>query len=303
MNNPQFLKFIGQKQRLDKYLVNNFPELSRNYITNLIKNKNILVNNKAVKCGHMLTNSDEVLINKVEKTAPNIKGEDIEFEIVYEDNDIIIVNKPQGIVVHPCESTKSGTIVNGLIYKIGNTLSGINGILRPGIVHRIDKDTSGLIVVAKTDTAHRNLSLQFENHTITREYRGIVRGKILENLTIDKPIGRNSRDRKKMTVTYRNSKQAITHVCPIEILRNYTYCKFILETGRTHQIRVHMKSIGHPILGDKMYGITDEEFNLKGQLLHAQKLGFIHPTSNVYMKFTSELPKYFLDTLKNLNER
>lgn len=303
MNNPQFLKFIGQKQRLDKYLVNNFPELSRNYITNLIKNKNILVNNKAVKCGHMLTNSDEVLINKVEKTAPNIKGEDIEFEIVYEDNDIIIVNKPQGIVVHPCESTKSGTIVNGLIYKIGNTLSGINGILRPGIVHRIDKDTSGLIVVAKTDAAHRNLSLQFENHTITREYRGIVRGKILENLTIDKPIGRNSRDRKKMTVTYRNSKQAITHVCPIEILRNYTYCKFILETGRTHQIRVHMKSIGHPILGDKMYGITDEEFNLKGQLLHAQKLGFIHPTSNVYMKFTSELPKYFLDTLKNLNER
>lgn len=302
MNNPQFLKFIGQKQRLDKYLVNNFPELSRNYITNLIKNKNILVNNKAVKCGHMLTNSDEVLINKVEKTAPNIKGEDIEFEIVYEDNDIIIVNKPQGIVVHPCESTKSGTIVNGLIYKIGNTLSGINGILRPGIVHRIDKDTSGLIVVAKTDAAHRNLSLQFENHTITREYRGIVRGKILENLTIDKPIGRNSRDRKKMTVTYRNSKQAITHVCPIEILRNYTYCKFILETGRTHQIRVHMKSIGHPILGDKMYGITDEEFNLKGQLLHAQKLGFIHPTSNVYMKFTSELPKYFLDTLKNLNE-
>ena len=230
-----------------------------------------------------------------------IKAENISLDIVYEDNDMLVVNKPQGMVVHPAAGNYTGTLVNALLYHCGDSLSGINGEKRPGIVHRIDKDTSGLLLVAKNDNAHQKLSSQIKEHSLTRAYKALVHGNIKQDSgRIDAPIGRHPSDRKKMTITDKNSREAVTNFRVLERYGRYTFVECILETGRTHQIRVHMSKNGHPIVGDKTYGVKKEEFNLTGQLLHAYKVGFIHPVSGEYMEFVSELPDYYMNVLDRL---
>ncbi len=285
-------------QRLDIFLVSKFENLSRSYIQTLIKNNLVSVNGQIKKSNYMLKPNDNI---KMKIPAPQnltIIPENIPLEIIYEDTDIIIVNKPQGMVVHPGAGNFSGTLVNALLFHCKN-LSGINGILRPGIVHRIDKNTSGIIVVAKNDVAHRFLSAQFANHTISREYIGIVHGNLNENGTINKPIGRNPVDRKKMAIKI-GGKKAITHYSVIENFACYSLVKFKLETGRTHQIRVHMASINHPLLGDDVYGKVDKLFGLSGQALHAKILGFTHPSTKKYVEFEQEPPEYFNKLIEKL---
>ena len=242
----------------------------------------------------------------VEKVPENIVAEDIPLDIVYEDEDIIIINKAKGMVVHPANGNYTGTVVNSLMHSHEGRLSSINGVVRPGIVHRIDKDTSGIIVVAKNDNAHKKLSDQFKVHSISRKYVALVKGIIKEDeLTIDKPIGRSTKDRKKMAVTDKNSRNAVTH---ISVLRrfytsNVTLVEARLETGRTHQIRVHMASLHHPLIGDEVYGKKDPKFKVEGQMLHAKSLGFIHPTTNEFVEFDSELPDYFKKILTSLENK
>ncbi|MDE6182332.1 MAG: RluA family pseudouridine synthase, partial [Eubacteriales bacterium] len=231
----------------------------------------------------------------------NIKEENIPLDIIYEDDDIILINKPQNMVVHPAAGNYEGTLVNALMFHCKGNLSGINGILRPGIVHRIDKDTSGILVVAKNDNAHQKLAIQLANHSMTRVYYAIVTGNLKEDTgTIDAPIGRHKVDRKKMAVINKNSKNAITHYTVLERLKKHTLVKLQLETGRTHQIRVHMAYIGHSLLGDEVYGAKKQPYKLLGQALHAKVLGFIHPTKNEYMEFETELPEYFNNLIKKL---
>ena len=233
-----------------------------------------------------------------------IVPENIALDIVYEDEDVIVVNKPQSMVVHPAPGHMTGTLVNGLLYHCKNNLSGINGIQRPGIVHRIDKDTSGILVVAKNDKAHQSLAMQLAEHSITRKYHAVVFHAVKqESGTVNQPIGRNPKDRKKMAVTKKNSRHAITHYTVLERLGNYTYIQAQLETGRTHQIRVHMSFIGHPLLGDTVYGPKKQPFSLCGQALHAKVLGFIHPTTKKYMEFETPLPQYFVALLEKLRKR
>jgi len=235
---------------------------------------------------------------------PEIIPENIPIDVVYEDEYMLVVNKSQGMVVHPAAGNYTGTLVNALLYHCGDTLSGINGEKRPGILHRIDKDTSGLLMVAKCDEAHLKLSEQIKEHSLTRAYKALVHGGFsADNGRIDLPIGRHPLDRKKMTVTEKNSREAVTNFNVIERFGKYTFVECILETGRTHQIRVHMSHNGHPIVGDKTYGVKKEEFNLSGQLLHAYKIGFIHPADNKYMEFTSEIPDYYEKVLYNLRKR
>lgn len=285
-------------QRLDIFLASKFENLSRSYVQTLIKNNLVSVNGQIKKSNYILKPNDNI---KMKIPAPqnlSISPENIPLEIIYEDCDIIIVNKPQGMVVHPGAGNFSGTLVNALLFHCKN-LSGINGILRPGIVHRIDKNTSGIIVVAKNDIAHRFLAAQFENHTITREYIGIVHGNLNENGTINKPIGRSPVDRKKMAIKI-GGKKAITNYNVIENFTCYSLAKFKLETGRTHQIRVHMASINHPLLGDDVYGKADKLFGLSGQALHAKILGFTHPFTKKYIEFEQEPPEYFNKLIEKL---
>lgn len=291
-------------QRVDKLLADRLDSLTRSHIQKLISDDGVFVNNQKIKANYKLRCGDEIRVVIPELKEPEITAENIEIKIVYEDDDMLVVDKPQGMVVHPAVGNYSGTLVNALLYHCGDTLSGINGEKRPGILHRIDKDTSGLLMVAKNDKAHLNLSEQIKAHSLTRAYKAIVHGGFTADKgTIDKPIGRHPTERKKMTVTYNNSRDAVTHYNVLERLGAYTFIECILETGRTHQIRVHMSNGGHPIVGDKTYGVKKEEFNLVGQLLHAYKLGFIHPTTGEYMEFTSELPNYFEKTLYNLRKR
>ena len=277
---------------------------SRSRVQKLAEQGFLKVNEKAVKSNYKLHEKDVVVFTIPEIQPVEIVPENIALDIVYEDEDVIVVNKPQSMVVHPAPGHMTGTLVNGLLYHCKNNLSGINGIQRPGIVHRIDKDTSGILVVAKNDKAHQSLAMQLAEHSITRKYHAVVFHAVKqESGTVNQPIGRNPKDRKKMAVTKKNSRHAITHYTVLERLGNYTYIQAQLETGRTHQIRVHMSFIGHPLLGDTVYGPKKQPFSLCGQALHAKVLGFIHPTTKKYMEFETPLPQYFVALLEKLRKR
>ena len=292
----------GEEGRLDKYLSDKLEDMTRSYLKKLISDdKAVLVNGNPAKPNYKLKPGDIIELAVPEPIELEIKAENIPLDIVYEDNDMLVVNKPQGMVVHPAAGNYTGTLVNTLLYHCGDSLSGINGEKRPGIVHRIDKDTSGLLLVAKNDNAHQKLSSQIKEHSLTRAYKALVHGNIKQDSgRIDAPIGRHPSDRKKMTITDKNSREAVTNFRVLERYGRYTFVECILETGRTHQIRVHMSKNGHPIVGDKTYGVKKEEFNLAGQLLHAYKVGFIHPVSGEYMEFVSELPDYYMNVLDRL---
>ncbi|WP_291562024.1 MULTISPECIES: RluA family pseudouridine synthase [unclassified Clostridium] len=289
-------------KRLDVFISEKLEDKSRSYVQGLIEEEKVKVNEKLKKSNYKLKLNDLVIVDVPEVTTLEIEKEDIPLDILYEDNDIIVINKPQDMVVHPAPGNYSGTLVNALLYHC-NDLSGINGVVRPGIVHRIDKDTSGILVIAKNDNAHSKLAEQLKEHSMTRTYYALVEGRLKEDSgTINAPIGRHSVERIKMAVVKNNGKEAITHYKVLERFNHYTLVKCNLETGRTHQIRVHMAYIGHPLVGDIVYGFKKQKFKLQGQVLHAKELGFIHPTTNKYMKFTSNIPKYFEDLLENLRK-
>ena len=293
-------------ERLDVYLSNILEGKTRSYIKNLIDEEKILVNDKKVKAGYVVKPNDKIYVEEVQDKLSEITPENIDINIVYEDDDFIIVDKQKGMVVHPANGNYSGTLVNSLMYSHEGKLSSINGVIRPGIVHRIDKDTSGILIIAKNDNSHKFLSEQFKVHSNKREYVALVKGIVKEDeFSVNLPIGRNSKDRKKMAVTNKNSKEAITHVKVLERFykANITYIKLRLETGRTHQIRVHMSYMGHPLLGDDTYGKGENKFSLKGHMLHAMTLGIIHPTSKKYVEFNSNPPKEFLDVLEVLRKK
>lgn len=279
--------------RIDSYLSNRIPGLSRTHIQSLIKSGSILVDSKTVRTSLKLRADSIIDITVPDVQEPDILPENISVDIVYEDEDLLVVNKPKGMVVHPANGHYTGTLVNALMFHCEGSLSGINGIKRPGIVHRIDKDTSGLLVVCKNDFAHISLAKQLKEHSITRRYRAVVYGHLPDEGTIDKPIGRHPTERTKMSVSARASKNAVTHYRVLESYPGYSYIECVLETGRTHQIRVHMASIGHPILGDAVYGPSSCPYKLDGQTLHAMTLGFVHPRTEEYIEFTAPLPEYF----------
>jgi len=289
--------------RIDKYLSSILEGKSRSFIQGLIDNESIYVNGNTTKSNYKLRKNDVLTIILPEPVELTVEAEEMDLNILYEDKDIIVINKDQGVVVHPAPGNYTGTLVNGLLYHCKD-LSGINGVIRPGIVHRIDKDTSGILVVCKNDESHNSLAKQFKDHSIKREYHAIVEGKFSNDKgVIDKPLGRNKRDRLKMAVT-EDGKKAITHY---EVLEQYnsnlSLIKCRLETGRTHQIRVHMASISHPLVGDNVYGSKKQKIKgLSGQVLHAKTLGFIHPTTNEYMEFESELPEYFNKIIEKLRD-
>lgn len=284
--------------RVDKFLSEQIGDSSRSFISSLIKDGNVLVNDKTVSKSYVLKDNDVVKATVPEAVEYIAEPENIPLDVVYEDSHLIVVNKPKGMVVHPAAGNYSGTLVNALMYRCKGQLSGINGVLRPGIVHRIDKNTSGLLVVAKNDVAHNSLATQLKEHSVKREYRAIAYGRFKEaEGRVNLPIGRDQNDRKKMTVTYKNSKNAVTNYKVLEELNGFSYISCILETGRTHQIRVHMAHLGHPLAGDDVYGPKKVITTLNGQCLHAKTLGFIHPVSGEYMEFDSDLPYYFTDFL------
>ncbi len=288
-------------ERIDSFLSSALVDFSRSSITKNIEKGLVLVNSKTVSKSYKLTLNDEIVITIEDPIELDVLPQDIKLDIVYEDDDLLVVNKPKGMVVHPAAGNYSGTLVNALMFHCKDSLSGINGVLRPGIVHRIDKDTSGLLIVAKNDNAHRHLAEQIKEHSFTREYVTVVYGNIKEDSgTIDAPIGRHHVDRKKMCVTDKNSKHAVTHYEVLCRYTGYTMLKCILETGRTHQIRVHMAYIGHPVAGDEVYGPKKVIKALNGQCLHAQKIGFIHPSTNEYLEFSSDIPEVFSDFIHKL---
>lgn len=286
--------------RIDKYLSDMLPDISRSYIQKLLADGNILVNDTMVKSNYKLETGDEISVNLPEAKEPDIIPENIPLDIVYEDEDILVVNKPKGMVVHPAAGHASGTLVNAIMYHCKDQLSTINGVLRPGIVHRIDMDTTGLLVVCKNDLAHQSLAEQLKVHSITRKYQAIVYDNIVEEQgTIQQPIGRHPVDRKKQAVNVRHGREAITHYRVLERFQGkYTFVECQLETGRTHQIRVHMAYIHHPLLGDTVYGPAKDRFHLQGQTLHAGVLGFVHPRTKEYVEFQAELPEYFQQLLE-----
>ncbi|MCR5202384.1 MAG: RluA family pseudouridine synthase [Lachnospiraceae bacterium] len=290
--------------RLDKFLSQSIEDFSRSFLRLMIDNNEVMVNDKPVKASYNLKIGDVVKLQFPVIKEPEIKPENIPLDILYEDDDIIVINKQKGLVVHPAPGHFNGTLVNALLYHCKDSLSGINGVMRPGIVHRIDKDTTGVIVACKNDNSHKFIAEQLKVHSITREYVCIVKGHVKNpEGTIDVVIGRSTSDRKKMAVNVKNGKHAVTHYKVLEYPdHNHTYVSCTLETGRTHQIRVSMASIGYPLLGDLVYGKSKQKYETEGQVLHARKLGFIHPTTKEYMEFTAPLPEYFqkiLDTIRN----
>lgn len=289
-------------ERIDRYLSEEMEDRSRSYIQKLIKEQYVIVNQKPVKANYRLSLGDMVEITLPEAKEPDIIPENIPLDILYEDQDIIIVNKPKQMVVHPAPGHYSGTLVNALMYHCGQELSGINGTMRPGIVHRIDMDTTGSLIVCKNDMAHQSLSEQLKIHSIKRVYVAIVHGNIKEdNGTVNSPIGRHPTERKKMSIHTKNGRNAITHYKVLERFGEYTYIQCELETGRTHQIRVHMSSIGHPLVGDQVYGPRKCPFpKLQGQTLHAKTLGIIHPRTGEYLEINAPLPDYFIELLDRL---
>ena len=299
------LEFVSESDnlRIDKYLADNEPSLTRTAAAKLTEQGRVLVNGKPVGKNYKLKIGDSVILEIPDPVPYEAVPENIPLDIVYEDDDLLVVNKPKGMVVHPAAGNYNGTLVNALLYHCGSSLSGINGVMRPGIVHRIDKDTSGLLIVAKNDFAHFSLAEQIKEHSFTREYEAVVYGNLkTEEGTVNAPIGRSQYDRKKMCVTEKNSKNAVTHYQVISRYKGYTHIKCILETGRTHQIRVHMAYIGHPVSGDLVYGVKNEKVDFTGQCLHARKIGFIHPRTKKYLEFTSELPDYFKNYIKKLEK-
>ena len=289
--------------RIDRFLAEQLPDISRSYIQKLIKEKQIYVNGQPVKANYKTETQDEIKIHIPELTEPDIVPENIPLDILYEDHDILIVNKPKGMVVHPAAGHYSGTLVNALMYYCKDDLSGINGVMRPGIVHRIDMDTTGSLLVCKNDIAHQKMADQLKEHHIKRIYHAIVHGVIKEDEgTVDGPIGRHPIDRKKMSINYKNGKTAVTHYRVLQRFSNYTYVECQLETGRTHQIRVHMASIHHPLLGDSVYGPAKCPFKLQGQTLHAKILGIHHPVTGEYLEIDAPLPQYFSDLLIKLDK-
>ena len=288
--------------RLDKFISESSNgDITRSGAVKLIESGSCLVNGKAEGKNYKLRIGDEVSVIIPEPEEIEILPEDIPLDIVYEDEHLLVVNKPKGMVVHPAPGHYSGTLVNALMYHCRDSLSGINGEIRPGIVHRIDKDTSGLLIVAKNDTAHNGLAAQIKEHSFTREYEAVVNGSVKEDGTVDAPIGRHKTDRKKMCVTTENSRNATTHYYVIRNYGNYTHLRLRLETGRTHQIRVHMAYIGHSVVGDEVYGNGKPKW-LMGQCLHARKIGFIHPVSGEYLEFDSPLPEYFTKLLRSIEK-
>ncbi len=286
--------------RIDKWITEQEIDVTRSMIQKLIDDGNVCVNDKVVSKNYKLRKNDRIDIIVPEPVELDVKAQDLPIEIVYQDDDLLVVNKPKGMVVHPAPGNSDGTLVNALLYHCKGKLSSINGVIRPGIIHRIDKNTSGLLIVAKNDNSHLFLAEQIKEHSFTREYQAVLCGRLTQEIgTINAPIGRNKYDRKKMCVTDINSKEAITHYEVLKLFSNNSYVKFNLETGRTHQIRVHSSYIGHPVYGDDVYGKPVK--GLQGQCLHAKKIGFIHPRTKKYMEFDSELPEYFKKVLDKLN--
>lgn len=301
MEKKQILISNNSFLRLDKVLTSELTDLSRTQVQDWINSGCILVNGKVEKASYKTKLDDEIIINVPENKNLDINPENIEIEVVYEDNDVIVVNKPSGMIVHPSQGIVSGTLVNALLYHCKD-LSGINGVNRPGIVHRIDKETSGLLVVAKNDKAHQALSNQLKDHEVSRKYVALVHGVIPHEYgKINAPIGRDSKDRQKMAVTKHNGKDAVTNFAVIERYGDKTLIECRLETGRTHQIRVHLSYIGYPVYGDPKYGKRKDDFT-HGQYLHAKILGFTHPTTNEYVEFECDIPDYFQERINELQK-
>lgn len=293
----------GVGTRIDKFISDSIETFTRSGASRLISDGNVTVNSSSVSKNYKCRLNDSITVLVPDAVELDVKAENIPLDIVYEDNDLLVVNKPKGMVVHPAAGNYSGTLVNALLYHCKDTLSGINGVIRPGIVHRIDKDTSGLLIVAKNDTAHLNLAKQIKEHSFHRAYQAVCYGNIKEDTgTIHQPVGRHPKDRKKMAVTDKNSKDAVTHFEVLERFGGFTHIRCVLETGRTHQIRVHMSYIGHPLAGDSVYGPSKVIKSLNGQCLHAGEIGFVHPRTQEYMHFTSELPDYFTQFLYKIKK-
>lgn len=288
----------GEEERLDKSISGAVPNLSRSYIQKCIKEGLVLVNGKPCKANYRLRVEDEVAFQIPEAAEPDIEAENIPLSVLYEDEDVLVVDKPKGMVVHPAPGHYSGTLVNAALYHCKGQLSGINGVLRPGIVHRIDRDTTGSLIICKNDFSHQSIAAQLKEHSLNRSYRAVVHGVIAqEEGVVNAPIGRDERDRKRMAVNEKNGREAVTHYRVLQRFREYTYIECRLETGRTHQIRVHMTSIGHPLLGDEVYGQRKSPFHLEGQTLHAYRLGFVHPRTQTYTEVKAPLPAYFTHLL------
>lgn len=293
----------GAGIRIDRFLADRCKDISRSYLQKLLKEQQITVNEKTVKANYKVQEGDAVCLLLPDLKEPDILPEEIPLTILYEDDYLLVVNKPKGMVVHPSAGHTQGTLVNAVLAHCKGNLSGINGVLRPGIVHRIDKDTTGALLVCKEDTVHQALAAQLKEHSIKRRYRAVVQGNLKEDEgTVEGPIGRHPIDRKKMAVNYKNGKDAVTHYRVLERFGNATYVECRLETGRTHQIRVHMASIGHPLLGDEVYGSGKNPYHLQGQALHAMVLGFVHPKTGEYLEFEAPLPEYFLKLLDKLRK-
>lgn len=290
-----------EEERIDKCICDYMDSLSRSYIQKLIKAGNVFVNETPVKANYKVKTDDSVRFVIPDSVEPDIPAQDIPLEILYEDKDILIVNKPKNMVVHPAPGHYEGTVVNAVMYHCKDALSGINGVMRPGIVHRIDKDTTGSLIICKNDEAHNDIAAQLKEHSINRRYRAVVWGRIASDEgVVDAPIGRHPTDRKKMAINEKNGKRAVTHYKVLERFDKFTYIECRLETGRTHQIRVHMASIGHPLLGDEVYSGAKSPYKTEGQTLHAMTLGFVHPTTKEYMEFEAPLPEYFENILRKL---
>lgn len=291
-----------EDQRIDRYLTEMLPEQSRSFFQKLIRDGFVMVNHIIVKVNYRLKTGDVIEIDIPDAVPTEIVPENIPLDILYEDEDLLIVNKPKGMVVHPAVGHFTGTLVNAIMYHCQGNLSGINGEIRPGIVHRIDKDTTGSLIICKNDEAHRNIAEQIKEHSVTRRYVGVVAGTFSEESgTVEGAIGRHPNDRKRMTINEKNGKPAVTHYRVLQTLKGASFMEFELETGRTHQIRVHMASISHPLLGDTVYGNSKNLYKLQGQALHARTIGFIHPTTGEYIEVSAPIPEYMTELVRKLS--
>lgn len=291
-----------EDQRIDRYLTEMLPEQSRSFFQKLIRDGFVIVNHIIVKVNYRLKTGDVIEIDIPDAVPTEIVPENIPLDILYEDDDLLIVNKPKGMVVHPAVGHSTGTLVNAIMYHCQGNLSGINGEIRPGIVHRIDKDTTGSLIICKNDEAHRNIAEQIKEHSVTRRYVGVVAGTFSEESgTVEGAIGRHPNDRKRMTINEKNGKPAVTHYRVFQTLKGASFMEFELETGRTHQIRVHMASISHPLLGDTVYGNSKNPYKLQGQALHARTIGFIHPTTGEYIEVSAPIPEYMTELVRKLS--
>ena len=291
-----------EDQRIDRYLTEMLPEQSRSFFQKLIRDGFVMVNHIIVKVNYRLKTGDIIEIDIPDAVPTEIVPENIPLDILYEDDDLLIVNKPKGMVVHPAVGHSTGTLVNAIMYHCQGNLSGINGEIRPGIVHRIDKDTTGSLIICKNDEAHRNIAEQIKEHSVTRRYVGVVAGTFSEESgTVEGAIGRHPNERKRMTINEKNGKPAVTHYRVLQTLKGASFMEFELETGRTHQIRVHMASISHPLLGDTVYGNSKNPYKLQGQALHARTIGFIHPTTGEYIEVSAPIPEYMTELVRKLS--